>query len=104
MFEVTGANGSYRCLIHEPLSLALSNVQQLSGGRVLEEILKPIINYLLVALDFLHTEAKAVHTDIQEGNIMMTTTDDSICRIFEEKEWSEPSPLKIDGNRVIYAP
>ncbi len=34
---------------------------------------------------------------------MMTTLDDSIWKAFEEEEWAEPSPRKIDGNRVIYA-
>lgn len=102
-FEVVGINGPHRCLIHDPLSLTLSDVRKLYGGKLPEEMLKPFVNYLLVALDFFHTEARVVHIDIQEGNVMITTTDDSIWKEFEEKEWAEPSTRKIEENRVIYA-
>lgn len=34
---------------------------------------------------------------------MMAVPDDSILKEFEQNEWAEPSPRKIDGDRVIYA-
>ncbi|KAL9117857.1 MAG: hypothetical protein Q9187_005600 [Circinaria calcarea] len=33
----------------------------------------------------------------------MTVPDDSILKEFEQNEWAEPSPRKIDGDHVIYA-
>jgi serine/threonine-protein kinase SRPK3 len=77
-----------------------------------------------MALDFLHTEARVVHTgmtllnhcqqiphaiytyldaDIKEGNIMLGIEDDTIFKSFEEEEWAEPSLRKTDSDRVIYA-
>lgn len=83
--------GYHRCLIHDPLSLTLSDIRKLCGGKLPEEMLKTFVNYLLVALDFLHTEARVVHTDVQEGNVMVKSVDDSIWKAFEEGEWAEPA-------------
>lgn len=89
------------------------------GEKVSGQLLKPIIKYLLMALDFLHTEARVVHTakstphfstrrtnfslDIQEGNIMLGIEDDAIFKTFEEEEWTEPSLRRIHGDHIIYA-
>ncbi|KAF2189980.1 kinase-like protein [Zopfia rhizophila CBS 207.26] len=72
-------------------------------GKLPRELLKPVINYLLLVLNFLHTEARVVHTNIQESNIMMTITDDSILKKFEYEERDKPSTCKVDSNCVIYA-
>ncbi|GIJ81647.1 hypothetical protein Asppvi_000146 [Aspergillus pseudoviridinutans] len=68
-----------------------------------EKILKLTLSHVLLALDFLHTEAGIVHTDIQEKNIMLGIEDNSILADFEEGEKSHPSPRKIVGERVIYS-
>ncbi|KAF2189938.1 kinase-like protein [Zopfia rhizophila CBS 207.26] len=102
-FELPGKLGAHQCLTHKPLGLTLSDLRKQCGGKLPGELLKPVINYLLLALDFLHTEARVVHTDIQESNIMMTITDDSILKKFEYEERDEPSTCKVDGDRVIYA-
>ncbi|KAJ5587279.1 serine/threonine protein kinase [Penicillium hispanicum] len=82
-------------------------------------LLKPALIHILLALDFLHTEAHVIHTgriplllfklqysfiiDIQEKNIMLRVEDESILVDFEEAEKSTPSPRKMIGDRVIYS-
>ena len=62
-FQLPGKNGPHECLIHEPLGLTVKEIRQMSEGeKVSVEILKPMINELLTTLDFLHTEARVVHT------------------------------------------
>ena len=63
-FEMAGQNGCHQCLVYDPLGLTLSDLRRLCDGRIPGEMLKGIINYLLLALDFLHTEAQVVHTGI----------------------------------------
>ena len=66
-FEITGESGPHQCLVYDPLGLTLSDVRRLCDGRIPGEMLKGIINYLLLALDFLHTEARVVHTGMLQS-------------------------------------
>ncbi|KAJ0415775.1 protein kinase [Aspergillus carlsbadensis] len=87
-FQMTSAdNASHQCL-----------TKTLPGNLV-----KPMLIHILLALDFLHTEAGIVHTDIQTKNIMLHVEDESILTDFEEAEKSNPSPSKLSGDRVIYS-
>ncbi|KAL4898978.1 hypothetical protein BDW74DRAFT_171823 [Aspergillus multicolor] len=70
--------------------------------RLPEDLLKPTLIHILLALDFLHTEARIVHTDIQENNIMVGVKDESILVQFEEAERISPTPRKVTENRMIY--
>lgn len=40
--------------------------------------------------------------DISEGNILFRLDDTTVLEAFEEEEWTNPSPRKVDGDRVIY--
>lgn len=54
---------SYQCLVHPPLAMSLCELRNRAMEKVLPEyLLKPILIHILLALDFLHTEAKVVHT------------------------------------------
>ncbi|KAB8253979.1 kinase-like protein [Aspergillus pseudonomiae] len=85
-FHITSQEGKFRCLTRS----------------FPKKIVKLTLMHLLLALDYLHTEAGIVHTDIQEKNIMMAIEDTSILADFEEEEKSRPSPRKRVGDRVIY--
>ena len=62
-FQIGGKFGLHECLIHEQLGLTLKDIREMSEGeKVSTELLKPIIKYLLMALDYLHSDAKVVHT------------------------------------------
>ncbi|KAL5366226.1 kinase-like protein [Aspergillus floccosus] len=103
-FHISSTNGTFACLVHPPLGMSLYDFRTQLRAKVLpEEIVKLTLIHLLLALDYLHTEARIIHTDIQEKNIMMAIEDTSILAHFEEEETSNPSPRIIAGDRVIYA-
>lgn len=62
-FTADGPSGRHQCLVHEPLLTSISHLQaSLANQRINEDILKMLLKELLVALDYLHTEAQLVHT------------------------------------------
>lgn len=85
-----------------------------------EKLVKLTLVHLLLALDYLYSEAGIIHTgirtffvfllygsnafilDIQEKNILLGIDNISILADFEEAEKSNPSPRKIVRDRVIY--
>ncbi|KAJ5718676.1 protein kinase [Penicillium malachiteum] len=80
--------------------MSLCELRHRAKGKMLpEELLKPTLIHIILALDILHTEAGVVHT----GNIMLGVEDESILVDFEEAEISKPSPRKVVDGRVIYA-
>ncbi|KAJ5577537.1 protein kinase [Penicillium hispanicum] len=105
-FQITSADSSYsyQCLVHPPLAMSLHELQNLIPEKVLpENLVKPTLIHILLALDFLHAEAHIVHTDISARNIMLGVEDQSILVEFEEAEKSNPSLQKIIEDRVIYS-
>ncbi|KAL4783324.1 kinase-like protein [Aspergillus varians] len=103
-FQIPSAQGNFGCLVHPPLGMSLYDFRTQLRAKVLpEKIVKLALIHLLLALDFLHVEARIVHADIQEKNIMMAIEDTSILSDFEEEEKLNPSLRKILGDRVIYA-
>ena len=66
-FQITCADYSYvyQCLVHPPLAMSLFELQHLIPEKVLpEDLVKPTLVHILLALDFLHAEAHIVHTGI----------------------------------------
>lgn len=64
-FELEHPRGSKQnlCLVYEPMGMSLADVRRVAcDGQVPLELLKPMLPFLLAALDFLHTKAKMVHT------------------------------------------
>ncbi|KAL4891343.1 kinase-like protein [Aspergillus ambiguus] len=103
-FQLGSPKGSFQCLIHPPLGIRLFDFRNQLSTKVLpEKILKLTLLHVFLALDFLHTEAGIVHTDIQEKNILFGIEDSSILTDFEQSEKSNPSPRKIVGDRIIYS-
>lgn len=72
-FTIQGPNGEHRCLVHEPM---LESVQELlrrnPSHRFTEDLLKVLLQYLLSALDYLHTDAHIIHTGKTWLPIMQT--------------------------------
>ncbi|KAL2203242.1 hypothetical protein CC79DRAFT_1373389 [Sarocladium strictum] len=66
-----------------------------------QDFVKGAIKELLEALDFLHTEAKMVHTDVQPGNLLLGAEDNSMFKKLEENEWSSPVTRKEVDDRTI---
>lgn len=61
-FQVDGKKGPHQCLIHDPLGFTAAQVREMCGGKIPGDMLKAIVGDLLLALDFLHSEAGVVHT------------------------------------------
>ncbi|KAJ5677298.1 kinase-like domain-containing protein [Penicillium maclennaniae] len=59
-FQLSSADGSsfHQCLIHPPLGMSLYELRNRTAKKVFPEILlKPTLIHILIALDFLHSEA-----------------------------------------------
>lgn len=64
-FEVDNKDGVFQCIIHPPLAISVKEFRKLfpsHATRIPTGMLKLVLKHLLLALDFLHTEAKVIHT------------------------------------------
>lgn len=62
-FEINGPKGNYQCVVFEPLLTSVLHFQAtFDPPSLTEELLKGLLQQLLLALDYLHSEAHAVHT------------------------------------------
>ncbi|KAL4891318.1 kinase-like domain-containing protein [Aspergillus ambiguus] len=102
-FEVTGPSGIHQCIVYEPLLTSLLHFQATLDPKSLpEDLLKGALQQLLLSLDFLHSEAHVIHTDIQAKNIIISAKDDSIFHEWDDNETTDPSPRKAKDNYTIY--
>ncbi|KAH8787907.1 putative serine/threonine protein kinase [Diaporthe sp. PMI_573] len=93
------------CLVYKPMGMSLSDMQTYSydDDGMPVDVVKGITMYLLAGLDFLHSKANLVHTDLQHGNIMFSVESESSLDAVVEEELSDPSPRKIyeDGHIIF---
>ncbi|KAL4879899.1 kinase-like domain-containing protein [Aspergillus karnatakaensis] len=90
-FDVDGPEDKHRCLVHPPLwESVLAFLYRNPIRRLPTPVVAVVLHRLFLALDYLHTECKIIHTDIKADNLMFTVADDVV---FREKE--------VDG-RTIY--
>ncbi|GIK00082.1 hypothetical protein Aspvir_004097 [Aspergillus viridinutans] len=102
-FELTGPSGIHQCIVYEPLLTSLLHFQAtLDPTSLPEDLLKGALQQLLLALDFLHSEAHVIHADIQAKNIIISAKDDSIFHEWADNENIDPSPRKVDGDYTVY--
>ncbi|KAF2436428.1 kinase-like protein [Tothia fuscella] len=102
-FEVEEPTGRHQCLVQEPLLASLADLRGLLKDRRLpEQVVKTAMQQVFAGLDYLHTQSHVVHTDLQATNILFTCEDPTIFEDWERVEQEDPSPCKVDGNRVIY--
>ncbi|KAJ5919464.1 hypothetical protein N7454_009299, partial [Penicillium verhagenii] len=102
-FDFTGPEDQHRCLVHPPLwESILAFLYRNPVRRLPIPVLAVTLHRLFLALDYLHTECKIIHTDIKADNIMFGITDDSVFHDFEEAELQDPCPRKELDGRIIY--
>ncbi|KAE8369968.1 U4/U6 small nuclear ribonucleo protein PRP4 [Aspergillus caelatus] len=102
-FTIAGPHGQHICLVHEPLGISASELIRWVPGRAMSlEDLKPCIRQLLVVLDFLHSIAHVIHTDIQLKNLLLPTPMPKALSDFEEREVKTQSARKVLQDRTIY--
>ncbi|KAI9889213.1 MAG: hypothetical protein M1814_005662 [Vezdaea aestivalis] len=102
-FVLQGPKGEHQCLVHEPMWETVGELLQRNRSRRFpQDLLKFFLFRLLQALDFLHTEAHLIHTDISASNILMEIEDRSIIAEFIAAEQAHPSPRKeVDGYTIF---
>lgn len=61
-FELSGPDGRHQCLLQPPMHISLFEMRQMNKEPLPAQLLKLTLRRLLLALDFLHTEAKMIHT------------------------------------------
>ncbi|KKZ60947.1 hypothetical protein EMCG_04420 [[Emmonsia] crescens] len=97
-FEVTGPEGKHMCLVYEPMREPLWILQRRFVDRKIPlPITKAYIYFLLVGLDYLHSECKVVHTDLKLGNILMSFENENILTDFVNRQ--QPMQCKVDNER-----
>ncbi|TFK46646.1 putative CDK4/6 [Heliocybe sulcata] len=100
-FRIEGVEGAvHECFVLQPLTINL--------GVLGEALKKDVILFRLTtrkimdSLRFLHEEAKLIHCDLGPGNFLLGVAGDHVFEDIEAAENRDPSPRKIDGERVIH--
>ncbi|PYI10620.1 kinase domain protein [Aspergillus sclerotiicarbonarius CBS 121057] len=102
-FDLPGPSGTHRCLVLQPMNMTLLEMMRMNPRPFDLPLLKMTVKRLLLALDFLHTEAEVIHTDLKTDNLMLSLEDSSMLADFATAESETPSPRKlIDQSRIIY--
>src|SRR5437667_1393233 len=69
-FEISRADGTHHCPVHPPLHMSLWELQRIGRKTcgLPEDMVKGALRQLLLALDFLHTEANMTHCGTSSSN------------------------------------
>ena len=62
-FELQGPHGTHICLVHQPLGISLGELKELTpDGLFSPELIRQALRCILTGLQFLHKEARIIHT------------------------------------------
>lgn len=102
-FEVHWREGSNVCLVFDALAISVKARREMFvGDRFPWGGVRFILYAVLQALDFLHTRARLVHTDLSDSNIVISTKDEAYFDALVEDVRNGPGPRKRHGDRDIY--
>ncbi|CAN9470182.1 unnamed protein product [Alternaria alternata] len=104
LFTIPRQGGDHRCLVQKPMWDSFRDLLNRNPAhRFTDELLKAGLSQVFLALDYLHTEAKIIHTDIKADNILIEIEDQDILKAFVDAEMTTPSPRKVVDGKPIYA-
>ncbi|KAE8146490.1 kinase-like domain-containing protein [Aspergillus avenaceus] len=102
IFTIPSSGGYHPCLVQDPMWESFRDLLfRNPNHRFTEDLLKSGLMQIFLALDYLDTECKFVHTDIKSDNILQGIEDKSILESFTQAELKSPSPRKIVFGRAI---
>lgn len=79
-FEHVGVNGRHICLVFEVMGGSLLHlIKRFNYNGVPFQLVRRIARDLLIGLDFLHTNARIIHTDVKPENILMRLPHDVLA-------------------------
>jgi serine/threonine protein kinase len=65
-FDISSPQGNHVCLVYEPMRETLSTFQERTQNRRLpSNLMKPLLRFLLLGLDYLHTKCHVSHTGLR---------------------------------------
>ncbi|KAG2421801.1 hypothetical protein HFD88_005777 [Aspergillus terreus] len=104
IFTIPRSGGDHPCLVQKPMWESFRDlIYRNPSHRFTEDLLKAGLMQVFLALDYLHTECKLVHTDIKSYNILQEIEDKSILESFTQAELANLSPRKFVNGMPVYA-
>ncbi|KKZ59856.1 hypothetical protein EMCG_05318 [[Emmonsia] crescens] len=104
VFMIPRPGGDHHCLVQRPMWESFRDLLYRNPShRFTEDLLRAGLMQVFLALDYLHSECKLVHTDIKGDNILQEIADETILESFTKAELESPSPRKFINGIPVYA-
>ncbi|RMY56528.1 hypothetical protein D0863_12943 [Hortaea werneckii] len=104
-FEVQGPSGyQHACFVFTPAACTIWEILQCHGRRSINlDFVKSTLLCAVKALDFLHSDAHLIHTDVKLDNMFMSLTGDADLEALAWHLAENPPEFKVDETgRKIY--
>ncbi|PGH32834.1 CMGC/SRPK protein kinase [[Emmonsia] crescens] len=103
-FELEGPHGKHTCIVQQALGITMDHLMPYLENKVLPlDLVKQFFRQLLLGLDFLHSQAGIIHTDLQLKNLLLPVSNPLFYKEFEDGEFNDPVPRKIYKDRTVYS-
>ncbi|GAB1742048.1 hypothetical protein NU219Hw_g7438t1 [Hortaea werneckii] len=105
VFELSGPSGfQHTCFVFTPAACTIWEILVCHGDQSINlDFIKSTLLCALRALDFLHSDAHLIHTDVKLDNMLMSLTDDAELEALAWHLAENPPEFKVDETgRKIY--
>ncbi|KAJ8114299.1 hypothetical protein OPT61_g3782 [Boeremia exigua] len=101
-FKIARPEGEHLCLVQKPMGDSLQDLlKRTAHHRLPTDVLRMALIQILLALDYVHTDCKLVHTDLKTDNIFLEIEDEGIFEDFVKWEMTHPVARKL-GEYPVY--